>query len=151
MCYTYDQLDRVVVRSIVNLDNNTSTSDIYEYDAAGNVTDTFAYDTYGKLISRTGSSFVIFGYNGRDGVVTDKNGLIYMRAPYYSPEMKRFINADIVAGNAVLATVLASCAVAETVITVGTGIYNDWPVISYAISQWINYNNVATDNLATVY
>ena len=67
-------------------------------DAAGNITDTFAYDTYGKLISRTGTSEVIFGYNGRDGVVTDDNGLIYMRARYYSPEMRRFINADIVAG-----------------------------------------------------
>ena len=67
-------------------------------DASGNITDTFAYDTYGKLISRTGTSPVIFGYNGRDGVVTDDNGLIYMRARYYSPEMKRFINADIVAG-----------------------------------------------------
>ena len=58
----------------------------------------FAYDTYGKLLSRTGTSKVIFGYNGRDGVVTEDNGLIYMRARYYSPEMKRFINADIVAG-----------------------------------------------------
>ena len=67
-------------------------------DIDGNITDTFAYDTYGKLISRTGNSFVIFGYNGRDGVVTDKNGLIYMRARYYSPEMRRFVNADIVAG-----------------------------------------------------
>ena len=67
-------------------------------DAAGNVTDTFAYDTYGKMLSRTGTSKVIFGYNGRDGVVTDDNGLIYMRARYYSPEMKRFINADIIAG-----------------------------------------------------
>lgn len=66
--------------------------------ANGNITDTFAYDTYGKLISRTGTSKVIFGYNGRDGVVTDDNSLIYMRARYYSPEMKRFINADIVAG-----------------------------------------------------
>ena len=37
----------------------------------------------------------MFGYNGRDGVVTDDNGLIYMRARYYSPEMRRFINADI--------------------------------------------------------
>ena len=45
-----------------------------------------------------GTSDVIFGYNGRDGVVTDDNGLIYMRARYYSPEIKRFINADIVAG-----------------------------------------------------
>ena len=67
-------------------------------DATGNITDTFAYDTYGKLISRTGTSKVIFGYNGRDGVVTDDNGLIYMRARYYSPAMKRFINADVVAG-----------------------------------------------------
>ena len=44
------------------------------------------------------TSKVIFGYNGRDGVVTDDNGLIYMRARYYSPEMKRFINTDVVAG-----------------------------------------------------
>ena len=67
-------------------------------DANGNITDTFAYDTYGKLLSRTGTSKAIFGYNGRDGVVTDDNGLIYMRARYYSPDMKRFINADVIAG-----------------------------------------------------
>ena len=67
-------------------------------DINGNVTDTFAYDTYGNLISRTGTSVVIFLYNGRDGVVTDDNGLIYMRARYYSPELRRFINADIIAG-----------------------------------------------------
>ena len=41
---------------------------------------------------------MIFGYNGRDGVVTDNNGLVYMRARYYSPEMKRFVNADIIPG-----------------------------------------------------
>lgn len=58
----------------------------------------FAYDTYGKLISRTGTDKVPFCYNGRDGVVTDDNGLIYMKARYYSPEMKRFINADVVSG-----------------------------------------------------
>ena len=28
----------------------------------------------------------------------NKNGLLYMRARYYSPDMKRFINADIIAG-----------------------------------------------------
>ncbi len=67
-------------------------------DASGNITDTFKYDTYGKMTEHIGNSSVIFGYNGRDGVVTDKNGLIYMRARYYSPEMKRFVNADIVAG-----------------------------------------------------
>ena len=67
-------------------------------NASGTITDTFAYDTYGKLLSRTGTNEIVFGYNGRDGVVTDDNGLIYMRARYYSPNMKRFINADIVAG-----------------------------------------------------
>lgn len=67
-------------------------------NASGVITDTFEYDTYGKLISRTGTTAIIFGYNGRDGVVTDANGLIYMRARYYSPDMRRFINADIVAG-----------------------------------------------------
>ena len=67
-------------------------------DLCGEITDTFRYDTYGKLIGRSGASTVIFGYNGRDGVVTDPNGLIYMRARYYSPAMKRFVNADIVPG-----------------------------------------------------
>ena len=67
-------------------------------DINGNVTDTFEYDTYGNLVSRTGTSAVIFLYNGRDGVVTDENGLIYMRARYYSPELRRFINSDIIAG-----------------------------------------------------
>ena len=67
-------------------------------DASGSITDTFAYDTYGNLIERSGSSEVIFGYNGRDGVVSDGNGLIYMRARYYSPKFRRFVNADLVAG-----------------------------------------------------
>ena len=67
-------------------------------DECGNITDTFKYDTYGKMTEHIGNSFVILGYNGRDGVVTDKNGLIYMRARYYSPAMRRFINADIIPG-----------------------------------------------------
>ena len=36
-------------------------------------------------------------YNCRDGVMSDENGLYYMRARYYHPEIERFINADIVA------------------------------------------------------
>jgi RHS repeat-associated protein len=79
-----------------HFDNRGSTIAIT--DASGNVTDTFEYDTYGKLTSRTGTSDIIFRYNGRDGVITDFNGLAYMRARYYSPNMRRFINADIVPG-----------------------------------------------------
>ena len=51
-------------------------------DEYGNITDTFKYDTYGNVTEHIGDSFVIFGYNGRDGVITDRNGLIYMRARY---------------------------------------------------------------------
>ena len=38
-------------------------------------------------------------YNGRYGVVTDSNGLYYMRARYYNVDIKRFINQDVVEGN----------------------------------------------------
>ena len=68
-------------------------------DSDGNITDTYEYDTYGKMIAHTGDTYAMFGYNGRDGVITDDNGLIYMRAQYYSPELRRFINADVVAGD----------------------------------------------------
>ena len=92
MCYTYDNLSRVIKRTVKSLESDTVLSEeTFTYDAAGNITDTFVYDTYGKLLSRTGTSNVIFGYNGRDGVVTDDNGLIYMRARYYSPEMTAYI------------------------------------------------------------
>ncbi|AKG33933.1 hypothetical protein VK70_04505 [Paenibacillus durus ATCC 35681] len=39
-----------------------------------------------------------FQYNGRDGVMTDANGLYYMRARYYNPDIKRFVNRDVVTG-----------------------------------------------------
>ena len=67
-------------------------------NASGSVIDTLKYDTYGNVLEHIGNSYVIFGYNGRDGVVTDNNGLIYMRARYYSPELHRFINADVLHG-----------------------------------------------------
>ena len=62
---------------------------------SGSITDTFAYDTYGKQTARTGESDIIFGYNGKYGVVTEPNGLVYMRARYYSPDLREFINRKI--------------------------------------------------------
>ena len=67
-------------------------------DANGNITDTFAYDTYGTVALHTGTNKVVFKFGGVDGVISDSNGLYYMRARYYSPNMKRFINSDIVEG-----------------------------------------------------
>ena len=64
----------------------------------GDVTNTFAYDAYGRLTEKVGLDDILFCYNGKYGVITEPNGLVYMRARYYSPELRRFINADVVAG-----------------------------------------------------
>lgn len=82
--------------SIYHYDYRGSTTAIT--DMSGTVTDRYTYGTYGNLESHTGSSTTPFLYNGRDGVMTDLNGLYYLRTRYYSPELMRFINADIVKG-----------------------------------------------------
>ena len=89
-------------------EENSGDFETYHYDYRGStvaitdecgcISDTFEYDTYGKLIRHTGSSDTPFLYNGRDVVMTESNGLYYMRNRYYCPDLRRFINADIVAG-----------------------------------------------------
>ncbi|KRF04509.1 hypothetical protein ASG89_21940 [Paenibacillus sp. Soil766] len=68
-------------------------------DDTGMVTDRFTYTTYGELIERTGTTSTPFLYSGRDGIMTDDTGLYYMRARYYNPEIKRFMNQDIIQGS----------------------------------------------------
>ena len=63
-------------------------------DATGTVLGRVTYGSYGEIVARTGNTATEFLYNGRDGVVTDPNGLYHMRARYYSPETRRFLNAD---------------------------------------------------------
>jgi RHS repeat-associated protein len=68
-------------------------------DASGNVTDSFSYGPYGELNNHIGSSTTPFQYNGQFGVQTDPNGLLYMRARYYNPAIRRFVNQDVLFGN----------------------------------------------------
>jgi len=63
-------------------------------DQNGNVTDRFEYSAYGTLTYRSGNTDTPFLFNGRYGVQTDPNGLLYMRARYYNPYICRFINPD---------------------------------------------------------
>jgi RHS repeat-associated protein len=63
-------------------------------DENGAVTDRFQYDPYGKVVHRSSSTSTYFLFNGRDGVITDENGLLYMRARYYNPEIRRFLSKD---------------------------------------------------------
>ena len=64
----------------------------------GKIVHAFTYGTYGELLSGD-THGILFLYNGRYGVETDGSGLYYMRARYYNPEIKRFINQDVIEGN----------------------------------------------------
>ncbi len=63
-------------------------------DGSGTVTDRIEYSPYAATTYRTGTTDTPFLYNGRYGVQTDPNGLLYMRARYYNPRLCRFLNAD---------------------------------------------------------
>ncbi len=63
-------------------------------DGNGNVTDRMEYSLYATLTYHAGASDTPFLFNGRYGVMTDPNGLLYMRARYYSPYLCRFLNPD---------------------------------------------------------
>ena len=67
-------------------------------DEKGNVVAAYTYGAYGELLggNRTLTRFL---YNGRLGVSTDDNGLYYMRQRYYNPEIKRFVNQDVIRGS----------------------------------------------------
>lgn len=63
-------------------------------DGSGNIKERFEYSAYGMLTYRSGSTDTPFLYNGRYGVQTDPNGLLYMRARSYNSYLCRFINPD---------------------------------------------------------
>ena len=64
----------------------------------GQVTERFQYSPYGVLLSGNAEK-TPFLFNGMYGVMTDSNGLYYMRARFYSPKIRRFVNQDILLGN----------------------------------------------------
>ncbi|GAA0394138.1 RHS repeat-associated core domain-containing protein [Paenibacillus motobuensis] len=68
-------------------------------DEQGNITDQYTYDSYGELLHREGDTKNRFLYSGKYGVMTDDTGLYYMRARYYNPDIKRFINRDVLVGD----------------------------------------------------
>ncbi|RKZ81207.1 MAG: hypothetical protein DRR19_22555, partial [Candidatus Parabeggiatoa sp. nov. 1] len=63
----------------------------------GQVVERFQYSPYGLLLSGDASR-TPFLFNGMYGVMTDGNELYYMRARYYHPEIRRFVNQDILLG-----------------------------------------------------
>ena len=69
-------------------------STIARTDDAGKLIGQADYSAYGITFWKTGDMATPFLYNGQAGVQTDSNGLLNMRARYYSPYLMRFLNAD---------------------------------------------------------
>jgi RHS repeat-associated protein len=60
----------------------------------GIVTDRIEYSAYGLTTYRAGTNDTPFLFNGKYGVQTDPNGLLYMRARFYNPYLCRFTSGD---------------------------------------------------------
>ncbi|WP_248926754.1 S8 family serine peptidase [Paenibacillus hamazuiensis] len=88
-------------------DNTSGKSGYYFYnghgdvvaikDAAGNNINTYDYDIWGNLTSKTGIMDNPYRYTGEPQ--DDESGLIYLRARYYDPTVGRFISQDTVEGD----------------------------------------------------
>jgi len=61
---------------------------------SGAVTDRIEYSAYGLTTYRIGTRDTPFLFNGKYGVQTDANGLLFMQARYYNPYLCRFVSAD---------------------------------------------------------
>jgi RHS repeat-associated protein len=66
-------------------------------DATGRITEAYAYDPFGRPINGQVSANC-FRYLGRHGVMDEQNGLLYVRARYYSTKRGRFITKDPTTG-----------------------------------------------------
>lgn len=78
----------------------------YHYDYTGHtvamtdsnsvIVNAYAYSAYGETLMIQETVPNAFRYVGKLGVMDDGNGLLYMRARYYSPEIGRFITDDAI-------------------------------------------------------
>ena len=86
--------NRAGVPSYYGYDGHGSVRQLFS--GAGAVTDTYQYDAFGGLISRTGSTMNSYMFAGEQYDV-DLN-LYYMRARWYNQRMGRFLTQDTVQG-----------------------------------------------------
>ena len=46
-----------------------------------------------------GKMMIFIGFLHAHGVVTDQNGLLYMRARFFAQNPRRFVNSDVIIGS----------------------------------------------------
>ncbi len=94
---------------LVNRITPDDSSFTYHFDATGNtvaitdssedIVNSYGYTPYGKVTSNE-SIENPFEFSGQYGVMAEENGLNYMRARFYHPEIRRFISQDRLWGDA---------------------------------------------------
>jgi RHS repeat-associated protein len=83
---------------VVTYHYNIQGSTVALTDSGGNVTDSYAYDSFGVLANSDGNSPQPFRYLGRYGILDDRTGLLCARARYFSPQLGRFLTKDPITG-----------------------------------------------------
>jgi len=63
-------------------------------DSTGNMVNKYAYDAFGEVLNQEEAIPNPFKYVGQFGVMDEGNGLLFMKARYYDPEIGRFISKD---------------------------------------------------------
>jgi RHS repeat-associated protein len=73
---------------------NAVGSTIAMTDAGQNIVNKYAYTPFGIIANEVENVQQPFKFVGQYGVMTEPNGLYYMRARYYDPEVGRFVSED---------------------------------------------------------
>ncbi|MGO9020297.1 MAG: RHS repeat domain-containing protein [Syntrophobacteraceae bacterium] len=73
---------------------NGTGSTVAVTDMNQNIVNSYAYDPFGQILGQQETVPQPFKYVGQYGVMAEPNGLYYMRARYYDPNVGRFISED---------------------------------------------------------
>lgn len=126
-------------------------------DTSGVVTGRVDYGPFCELAARTGDTATPFLANARFGVMTDSNGLYHMRARYYHPTIRRFINQDVLLGSITLGNSLNRFAYANgnpvsLIDPFGLSADSDdgswWDSLGDALQTALDYNSAFYDWMA---
>ncbi len=89
---------------LVSQSSSTGANFYYDFDAngstaglsgaGGSYVNSYSYLPFGESLGSTEAIANPFQYAGKFGVMTQGNGLDFMRARFYSPSLGRFINSD---------------------------------------------------------
>ncbi|EYE87143.1 hypothetical protein Q428_14995, partial [Fervidicella metallireducens AeB] len=105
--YSYDSSDNLISMNLNGVEyyyiRNGQGDIIGLFDNTGTQVVSYSYDSWGKLISTTGTLASTVGqknpYRYRGYRFDTETGFYYLQSRYYNPEWGRFINEDAIVGN----------------------------------------------------